>query len=57
MSFAGLSIAVRPQIVAYSALPLVGWTQQAFQAGTVACLQKPINLKLLMETIQEFILS
>jgi two-component system, cell cycle response regulator DivK len=44
-------------IVAYSALPLVGWKQQAFQAGMVAYLQKPVNLKLLMETIQEFIPS
>jgi two-component system cell cycle response regulator DivK len=44
-------------IVAYSALSLVGWKQQAFQAGMVAYLQKPVNLKLLMETIQEFIPS
>jgi CheY-like chemotaxis protein len=44
-------------IVAYSALPLVGWKQQAFQAGMVAYLQKPVNLKLLMETIQKFIPS
>jgi CheY-like chemotaxis protein len=47
----------RIPIVAYSALPLVGWKQQAFQAGMVAYLQKPVNLKLLMETIQEFIPS
>lgn len=44
-------------IIAYSALPLVGWKQQAFQAGMVAYLQKPVNLKLLMETIQKFIPS
>jgi CheY-like chemotaxis protein len=44
-------------IVAYSALPFVGWKQQAFQAGMVAYLQKPVNLKLLMETIQKFIPS
>jgi two-component system cell cycle response regulator DivK len=44
-------------IVAYSALPLVGWKQQAFQAGMVAYLQKPVNLKLLMVTIQKFIPS
>ena len=44
-------------IVAYSALLLVGWKQQAFQAGMVAYLQKPFNLQLLMETIQKFIPS
>ena len=44
-------------IVAYSALPLVCWKQQAFQAGMVAYLQKPVNLKLLIETIQKFIPS
>ena len=44
-------------IIAYSALPLVGWKEQALKAGMVAYLQKPINLQLLMETIQKFIPS
>src|SRR5262245_3160351 len=44
-------------IIAYSALPLVGWKEQALKAGMVAYLQKPFNLQLLMETIQKFIPS
>jgi two-component system cell cycle response regulator DivK len=44
-------------IIAFSALPLVGWKEQALKAGIVAYLQKPINLEVLMETIQKFILS
>jgi two-component system, cell cycle response regulator DivK len=44
-------------IIAYSALPLVRWKEQALKAGMVAYLQKPINLQLLMETIQKFIPS
>jgi CheY-like chemotaxis protein len=44
-------------IIAYSALPLVEWKEQALKAGRVAYLQKPINLELLMETIQKFIRS
>src|SRR6266850_5050642 len=44
-------------IIAYSALHLVGWKEQALKAGMVAYLQKPINFELLMETIQKFIPS
>src|SRR6266481_4415177 len=44
-------------IIAYSALPVVGWKEQALKAGMVAYLQKPIKLQLLMETIQKFIPS
>jgi CheY-like chemotaxis protein len=44
-------------IIAYSALPLVGWKEQALKAGMVEYLQKPFNLQLLMETIQKFIPS
>ena len=44
-------------IIAFSALPLVGWKEQALKAGIVAYLQKPINLEVLMETIQKFIPS
>ena len=44
-------------IIAYSALPLVGWKERALKAGMVAYLQKPFNLQLLMETIQKFIPS
>ena len=44
-------------IIAYSALPLVGWKEQALKAGMVTYLQKPFNLQLLMETIQKFIPS
>ena len=44
-------------IIAYSALPLVEWKEQALKAGMVAYLQKPFNLQLLMETIQKFIPS
>ena len=44
-------------IIAYSALPIVGWKEQALKAGIVAYLQKPIDLQVLMETIQKFIPS
>jgi CheY-like chemotaxis protein len=44
-------------IIAYSALPLAGWKEQALKAGMAAYLQKPINLQLLMETIQKFMPS
>ena len=44
-------------IIAYSALPVVGWKEQALKAEMVAYLQKPIKLQLLMETIQKFIPS
>ncbi len=44
-------------IIAFSALPLGGWKEQALKAGIVAYLQKPINLEVLMETIQKFIPS
>jgi two-component system, cell cycle response regulator DivK len=43
-------------VIAYSALPLLGWKEQALRAGAVAFLDKPVSLKLLMETIQKFIL-
>ena len=36
-------------IIAYSALPLVGWKEQALKAGMVAYLQKPVTLKILMK--------
>jgi CheY-like chemotaxis protein len=44
-------------IIAFSALLSVEWKQQALKTGMVAYLQKPVNLKLLMETIQKFIPS
>jgi CheY-like chemotaxis protein len=43
-------------IIALSALFSVEFRQKALKAGVVAYLQKPINLQLLMETIQKFIL-
>jgi two-component system cell cycle response regulator DivK len=43
-------------IIIYSALPLLGWKEQALKAGAVAFLDKPVSLKLLMETIEKFIL-
>jgi len=42
-------------IIAFSALLSVEWKQQALKAGMVAYLQKPVTLKILMETIQKFI--
>jgi two-component system cell cycle response regulator DivK len=42
-------------IIAFSALLSVEWKQQALKAGMVAYLQKPVALKILMETIQKFI--
>ena len=44
-------------IIAFSALLSVEWKQQALKAGMVAYLQKPVTLKILMETIQKFIPS
>src|SRR5262249_56087196 len=40
-------------IIAYSALPLVGWKEQALKAGVGTNLHKPFNLHLLMETKQK----
>ena len=42
-------------IIAFSALLSVEWKQKALKAGMVAYLQKPVALKILMETIQKFI--
>ena len=42
-------------IVAFSALLSIEWKQKALKAGMVAYLQKPVTLKILMETIQKFI--
>jgi CheY-like chemotaxis protein len=42
-------------IIAFSALLSVEWKQQALKAGMVAYLQKPVTLKILMETIQKLI--
>jgi len=42
-------------IIAFSALRSVEWKQKALKAGMVAYLQKPVMLKILMETIQKFI--
>jgi CheY-like chemotaxis protein len=48
---------VQIPIVALSGLSLVGWKQQALKAGMADFLQKPVSLRVLMETIQKFILS
>ncbi len=42
-------------IIAFSALLSIEWKQKALKAGMVAYLQKPVMLKILMETIQKFI--
>jgi len=42
-------------IIAFSALFSGEWKQKALKAGMVAYLQKPVALKILMETIQKFI--
>jgi CheY-like chemotaxis protein len=42
-------------IIAYSALPLMGWREQALKAGMAAYLEKPVTLKLLMETISKLL--
>jgi CheY-like chemotaxis protein len=48
---------VRIPIVALSGLSLVGWKQQALKAGMADFLQKPVPLRVLLETIQKFIPS
>jgi CheY-like chemotaxis protein len=42
-------------IIAFSALFSGEWKPKALKAGIVAYLQKPVTLKILMETIQKFI--
>ena len=44
-------------IIALSALFSDEWRQKALKAGMVAYLQKPVTVKILMETIQKFIPS
>ena len=44
-------------VIAYSALPLAGWKRHALKAGMVAFLEKPVRLKLLMDTINKFLRS